>query len=106
MVAAAPQMTASTLWERARGWRWPGVAMRTIAAILGGYALGALASVVCATLLPLERAEAVMTGMLLSFAVYAGAVVWVFAARTALRAWVGLLIPMAVLAAAAWMTWP
>lgn len=94
------------VWARMRGWRWPGVAMRVVAAILGGYAMAALASIVCATLLPIGRAEAVLTGMLLSFAVYAGTVVWVFAARTALRAWVGLLIPMAALATAAWLSWP
>lgn len=89
-----------------RGWRWPGVAMRVVAAIVGGYAMASLAAIVCATLLPLERAEAVLTGMLLSFAVYAGVVVWIFAARTALRAWTGMLVPMAALAAAAWFSWP
>jgi hypothetical protein len=103
MVAmAAP----SAIWAQMRGWRWPGVAMRVVAAILGGYAMAALASIVCATLLPIGRAEAVLTGMLLSFAVYAGTVVWVFAAGTALRAWIGMLIPMAVLAVAAWFSWP
>jgi len=99
-------MAPRALWDRARNWRWPGVAMRTVAAILGGYGAATLASIVCATMLPLERSEAVLTGMLLSFAVYAGAVVWVFAARTALRAWLGLLVPMAALAAAAWFSRP
>jgi hypothetical protein len=44
-----------------------------------------------------HRSEAVLTGMLLSFAVYAGAVIWVFAASDAWRAWAGLGIPTAVL---------
>ncbi|MDO4681479.1 MAG: DUF3649 domain-containing protein [Lautropia sp.] len=62
---------------------------RIIAALFGGYALGALASV--ATLaLPIARTEAVITGMLLSFLVHAGAVIWVFAVGTATRAWAGL----------------
>lgn len=100
-MAASPAFRA-----RMRSWRWPGVAMRVVAAILGGYAMAALASIVCATLLPIGRAEGVLTGMLISFAVYAGTVVWVFAAGTALRAWIGMLIPMAVLAAAAWFSWP
>ncbi len=80
--------------------------MRTIAAIGGGYAMASLAAIVCATLLPLDRAEAVVTGMLLSFAIYTGVVIWVFAAATALRAWIGMLIPMALLGAAAWFSMP
>lgn len=98
-VAASPRLR-----DRWRDWRWPGVAMRVVAAILGGYAMAALASIACATLLPMARAEAVLTGMLLSFAIYAGTVVWVFAARSALRAWIGILVPMAILAAAAWFS--
>ncbi len=80
--------------------------MRAVAAIGGGYAMAALAAIVCATLLPTERGEAVFTGMLLSFAVYTGVVIWVFAAATALRAWIGMLVPMAVLGAAAWFSMP
>jgi hypothetical protein len=80
--------------------------MRVVAAILGGYALAALVSIVGATLLPTTRVEAVLAGMLLSFAAHAGAVIWVFAARTALRAWIGLSLPLAALAAAAWFSQP
>ena len=69
---------------------------RIIASVLGGYALAALTSV--ATLaLPMERGEAVLTGMMLSFIVYATAVIWVFAASSALRAWAGLLVVSAPL---------
>ena len=69
---------------------------RIVAAVLGGYALAALTSV--ATLaLPMERGEAVLTGMMLSFIVYAIAVIWVFAASSALRAWAGLLVVSAPL---------
>ncbi|MFT3813035.1 MAG: DUF3649 domain-containing protein [Acidovorax sp.] len=71
---------------------------RIAAAVLGGYALAALASV-AALALPLERSEAVFTGMLLSFAVHALAVVWVFATRSATRAWGGLLVAAALLLA-------
>ncbi|WP_429303830.1 DUF3649 domain-containing protein [Paraburkholderia sp. GAS199] len=63
---------------------------RIVAAVLGGYALAALSSV-AALVLPLARSEAVIVGLLASFAVYAGAVVWVFAARSATRAWLGLI---------------
>lgn len=91
------------LWLTVRGWRWPGVVSRVVAAVVGGYAIGALVSVACALLLPMSRAEATLTGLLLSFAAYAGAVIWVFAARTAWRAWAGLLLPGLLLAAASWM---
>ena len=75
---------------------------RIVAAVGGGYALAALTSV-AALALPMTRPEAVLTGMLLSFVVYALAVVWVFAVRSATRAWAGLLAVAAPLLLAAWL---
>ena len=77
---------------------------RIVAAVAGGYALAALASVAVLAL-PVSRPQAVLTGMLMSFAVYAGAVVWVFAVRSARRAWTGLLLMAAPLLAAACSVW-
>ncbi len=74
---------------------------RIVAAVLGGYALAALASV-AALALPIDKPQAVLTGMLASFAIYAGAVIWVFAVRSALRAWAGLVIAAVPLLLAAW----
>lgn len=74
---------------------------RIVAAVLGGYALAALASV-AALALPISKPQAVLTGMLASFAIYAGAVIWVFAVRSARRAWAGLLVAAAPLLLAAW----
>lgn len=74
---------------------------RIVAALFGGYGLAALASV-AALALPLDRPQAVLTGMQASFLVYAVAVIWVFAARSAWRAWSGLLIVAVPLALAAW----
>ncbi len=74
-----------------------GVASRAVAAIAGGYLLAALAAAVLALTLPTSRAEAAVTGTLVSFLVYAVAVMWVFAARSAARAWLGLALPSAVL---------
>ncbi|QNK70245.1 DUF3649 domain-containing protein [Variovorax sp. PAMC26660] len=72
------------------------VASRAIAAIAGGYGVAALSSAVLALCLPaafgMARSEAAMTGTLASFIVFALAVMWVFAARTAWRAWSGLAI--------------
>ena len=76
-----------------------GVASRSVAAIVGGYVLAALVTMLLSVSLPMARSEAVMTATLLSFAVYTCAVMWVFATRSALRAWLGLLIPAAVIAA-------
>ena len=68
---------------------------RIVAALFGGYALAALGSVAVLAL-PLSKPQAVLTGMLASFAIYTGAVIWVFAVRDAWRAWKGVLWPIAV----------
>lgn len=75
------------------------VTSRTLAALFGGYLLAALTSVCLSQWLPMSRADAVVTGMLLSFLTYLVAVIWCFACRTAWRAWLGILLPAAVLAA-------
>ncbi|MBU4612408.1 DUF3649 domain-containing protein [Achromobacter sp. GG226] len=80
------------------------LASRIVAAVFGGYALAALTSV-AAVSLPLSASEAVLTGMLTSFLVYTGAVIWVFAVRSARRAWAGLALAAAPLALAAWPVW-
>jgi len=77
---------------------------RIVAAVFGGYALGALVSV-AALALPMAKPQAVLTGMLASFVIYAGAVIWVFAVRSAARAWAGLLIAAAPLLVVAWPVW-
>lgn len=77
---------------------------RMVAALFGGYALAALTSV-AALALPMGTLEAVLLGMQASFGVYAGAVVWVFAARTAWRAWLGLAVVAVPLLAAACGVW-
>lgn len=82
--------------------RW-GVASRALAAIFGGYALAHAVSILLGALLPLTRADAALWAMQLSFAVYAGAAVWVFAARTALLAWLGILVPTVFCGLAAWI---
>jgi hypothetical protein len=74
---------------------------RIVAALFGGYAVAALAGM-AALALPLDKPQAVLTGMQSSFLVYAVAVIWVFAARSALRAWAGLVVVALPLALAAW----
>lgn len=69
-----------------------GVAVRAVAAIFGGYAVSGMAAAVLALYLPIGRAEAALTGTMASFVVYTCAVLWVFAARSAARAWLGLVV--------------
>jgi len=80
-----------------------GVASRAIAAILGGYALAAASTAVLSLVLPLPRVDAVMTATLLSFTVYVFAAIWVFAARDALRAWLGIGVPTVVMGLGLWL---
>ncbi|MBB1629563.1 DUF3649 domain-containing protein [Cupriavidus sp. UME77] len=74
-----------------------GVASRVVAAIGGGYVLAAVATGLLAVVMPMPPAEAVMTATLLSFSLYACAVLWVFAAGSAWRAWAGVAVPAVVL---------
>jgi hypothetical protein len=74
------------------------VASRIIAAVFGGYLVGALTSICITQWLPLPRADAVVTGMMLSFIAYLLAVIWCFACRSAWRAWGGVMLPAAILA--------
>lgn len=77
---------------------------RVLAAIVGGYVLAALCTAVIAQVLPMAKADAVMTATMLAFIIYACAVIWVFAARDALRAWIGIALPSLVVGAAYWLT--
>jgi hypothetical protein len=90
--------------------RWSarcGVLLRTLAAVVGGYAIAAL----CASLLSagLSRLDgvatsgAVLTGTLSSFAICVCVVMWVFAARNLKRMALGLFIPAILLGAALWL---
>lgn len=82
------------------------IVYRTVAAIGGGYAFANVTSIFLARVLPLPPAEAVMTAVLLSFCSYTVAIVWVFAARTAIRAWIGLLMLATLFAGMAWVIGP
>ena len=79
------------------------VASRVVAAALGGYALASAATVLLALIWPGPRSEALLWASMLSFAIYSVVVIWVFVARTATRAWIGVVSITAVLAALAWL---
>ena len=80
------------------GYRWA-VASRSVAALFGGYLLAALTSVCVTQWAPMPRADAVLSGMMVSFLTLLVATIWCFACRTAWRAWLGILLPGALLGA-------
>ncbi|HYG07584.1 MAG TPA: DUF3649 domain-containing protein [Stenotrophomonas sp.] len=71
---------------------WLGVLSRSCAAIFGGYALASAASVLLAMALR-TPSQAVLTGMMVGILVCACAALWAFAAATAWRAWLGIVVP-------------
>lgn len=79
------------------------VLSRAAAAAVGGYGFTTALSVLISRVMPLSRSEGVTTAMLLSFAVYACAVMWAFSARTALRAWGGLALSTCLASVAWWL---
>jgi len=54
------------------------MALRCASALVGGYAAASSLASLLARLLPIERVEAVAWGMILSFGVYAGLLLWAF----------------------------
>ena len=76
------------------------VTARVLAASLGGYLLTTLVTALLGYGLPGSRASAVLTATMLSFAVWAGLVIWVFAARSAGLAVRGVVGAIGVAAAA------
>lgn len=68
-----------------------------MAAVGGGYLLANAAAILLVRVVPMPRGEAALAMTLLSFALYAVVVIWVFAARSALAAWLGVLGSTALL---------
>ncbi|MBS7779972.1 iron transporter [Acidovorax sp. CCYZU-2555] len=84
--------------------RWT-LASRCLAAALGGYALASSLPVAIVALVAsdtLARADAALVALQLSFAVYTGAVVWAFAARSAALAWAALALATLLSSGLAW----
>lgn len=74
------------------------IASRVAAALLGGYALCYAGSYALAAWLPVSNAHATYSVASLSFVIYVIAILWAFAARSARRAWLGMLLPALVAA--------
>lgn len=78
------------------------IVARIAAAVFGGYALAHTLSIALAAALPMARAEAALFAIQGSFLVYMAAVLWAFAARSVLAAWLGLLLPAMLAGLVAW----
>lgn len=81
----------------------PAMFSRVLAAVVGGYGLASVATIALSHLLPSSLPEAVLGATILSFAIYTAAIIWVFAAASAARAWIGLLLPATLMAALSWL---
>nr|WP_324258850.1 DUF3649 domain-containing protein [Cellvibrio fontiphilus] len=75
-----------------RTYRW-NVTWRVLTAIFGGFALANTSGILLTYLLPFSKVDALTTSLLLSFAIYAGAVMWVFSHRSMLKALGGVWVP-------------
>lgn len=83
-------------------YRWLMVA-RLLAAIVGGYALTASATVLLALIWPLPKAEAVAASTLVSFAVYALIIIWIIATKSLRTIWLSLVGAVAICSSLSWL---
>ncbi len=82
----------STYQHTERSYRWQ-ITWRVLTAIFGGFALANTSGIVLTYLLPFSKVNALTTALLLSFAIYAGAVMWVFSHRSMTKALGGVWVP-------------
>ena len=61
------------------------MAVRSLTALVGGYAAAAVLATLIARLLPIARVEATSWGMILSFPIYAAIALWCFHEQRLLR---------------------
>jgi len=78
------------------------VASRVLAA-LACYGLVSLFSIVLALVWPLPQAQAVLASVMLSFAVYAVLVLWVFSIKSLRTLWLTLVVSGALLGLLVWV---
>ena len=75
-----------------------GVAARAAAALVGGYGVAALLAIAGAKALPMQREEAAITATMLALLAMPVAAMACFRARSAGRAWAGVLLFTALFA--------
>ncbi|MCR6651379.1 MAG: DUF3649 domain-containing protein [Cellvibrionaceae bacterium] len=85
--------------------RWL-VASRVLAAAVGGYALTSAATVLLALIWPVPQAQAIVFAALMSFVLYAGVIIWVFAVKHLRTVWLGLTAATVLCSGLAWLLLP
>jgi hypothetical protein len=75
--------------ENLTRYRWE-VFGRCLIAVFGSYAFTIALGIFLTRALPLTKSSAVMTANLLSFAIYTGAIIWVFSVKEFRQLWWGL----------------
>lgn len=94
---------ASKASRPAAGLRYrAGVLARTVAAIGGSYLLAWLSTRALALALPLSPVDSVVAATLSGLAIFPCAVMWTFAAASAVRAWLGLGVACGLVGLALW----
>lgn len=73
-------------------WREPSrvaldLSLRVLAATFGGYAVAASLCAVMALLLPMSKADSTLTATMLSFAIFASAIIYAFSAQRTWHVW-------------------
>lgn len=82
------------------------VLSRTIAAIVGGYVLSNLLATFISYLLPMPTADSVLLSLQLTFLFYCLVIIWVFSTKTAIKAWLGILIACAICSVGLYLAMP
>lgn len=81
------------------------VASRVLAA-LACYGLTSLISIVLALVWPIPQAQAVLASVMLSFAIYAVLIMWVFSVKRLRTIWLTLVVSSALFGLLAWILLP
>lgn len=71
------------------------ICQRVAVAVFGGYTLAVAVSTSLSHALPMARADAVLSSLLVGFLVYAAVIVWAFGARSISRMWTGVILLIA-----------
>ena len=100
-VASSAVHAPVAVWRRRRH-----IGSRVVAAVLGGYATAALLATMLVTILhyglAVSRPAAVAGATLVAAPAYVAAVLWVCAASSPARAWLGLALPCLAMAIVLW----
>lgn len=82
------------------------MALRTLTAIVGGYAAAATSVSLASRIAPIDRAEATIWAMTLSFLVYAGLLLWAFHENRLWRVMMAIWGVTIISAASLWLLGP